>query len=97
MGTYIILTNYTEKGISSMKESPKRLDSARKLGKSLGVKLRDFYLCLGSHDAVAIAEAKDDESMAKFVLALASRGNVRTTTLRAFTEEQYRGITAGLP
>ena len=97
MSTYIVLGSYTEKGIANMKESPKRLDAGRQSAKGLGVDLKDFYLTMGGHDFVAIAEASSDEAMAKFILALGARGNVRTTTLKAFTEAQYRSITASLP
>jgi uncharacterized protein with GYD domain len=97
MSTYIILGNYTEKGIASMKDSPKRLDAGRQAAKGMGVDLKEFYLTMGGHDFVAIADASSDEAMAKFILALGARGNVRTTTLKAFTESQYRNIVASLP
>ena len=43
---------------------------------------------------VAITEAPDDESATAFALMLASQGNVRTTTLRAFSGDEMRGIIA---
>jgi uncharacterized protein with GYD domain len=97
MSAYVILGTYTEKGIASMKDSAKRLDAGRQAAKGLGVDLKDFYLTMGGHDFVAIADASSDEAMATFILALGARGNVRTTTLKAFTEAQYRGIIAKLP
>lgn len=97
MPTYINLINYTDQGIRNIKDSPKRLDAAKKLLKDLGGELKQFYLTLGRYDIVVVAEAPSDEVIAKFALALGSLGNVRTTTLKAFTEAEYRKIIAGLP
>jgi uncharacterized protein with GYD domain len=96
MPTYILLGGYTEKGVATMKESPQRLDGARKLAKSLGAKLTDFYLTMGGPDFVVMLEAPDDETVAKFVLNAAAKGAVRTTTLKAFSEKEYRKLCASL-
>jgi uncharacterized protein with GYD domain len=52
---------------------------------------------MGQYDAVAISEAPSDEGYAGTLLAIGSAGAVRTETLRAFPEEDYRKIVAGLP
>jgi uncharacterized protein with GYD domain len=96
MAKYIVLASWTDQGVKSVKDSPKRLDAAREIGKKFGVEMRKFYLTTGTTDMVVIAEAKDDESMAKFNLTLAMGGNIRTTTLKAFSEDSYRKIVAGL-
>ena len=96
MATFILLANYTDSGFRHVKDSPKRLDAARETAAKLGVKIKDFYLCMGGHDIVAIVEAASDEAMAKFVLSLAGVGAVRTTTLKAFDERQYRQILGDL-
>ena len=59
--------------------------------------MKDFYLAMGQYDAVVVVEAPDDETVAKASLAIGSLGNVRIETLRAFTEEEYRGIVRALP
>ncbi len=97
MPTYISLINYTDQGIRNVKDSPKRLDAAKKLLKDLGGEFKQFYLTMGSHDIVVVAEAPSDDAMAKFLLALSSLGNIRTTTLKAFPEAEYRKIIQGLP
>jgi len=96
MGLYIALTSWTEQGIRNIKESPARVDAARKLAKKYGCELRDFYMTIGAYDMVVTIEAPDDDSMAKFALALGTAGNVRTTTLKAFTEESFRKIIGAL-
>lgn len=97
MATYISLLRYTQQGIEKIKESPARLDAARKAFEQVGARIKDFYLVSGQYDAIVIAEAPDATAIAKVSLALGSRGNVRTETLRAFTEEEFRKIVGALP
>jgi Uncharacterized conserved protein len=96
MAQYIILINWTDQGIRNVKESPKRLDSGRAVAKKLGMELKDFYLTMGDYDMVGHMEAPNDEVVAKFVLGLATLGNVRTKTLKAFSENEYRKIIGSL-
>lgn len=97
MATYITLANYTEQGMRSIKESPARLDAARKLASDLGGTLAQFCLTMGAYDFVVVSEFPDDEAAAKFTLTVGSLGNVRTTTLKAFPEPDYRRIVQELP
>jgi uncharacterized protein with GYD domain len=97
MATYISLLRFTHQGLEKIKESPSRLDAARKLYEGQGAKLREFYLVTGQYDAVVVVDAPDDATVAKVALALGSRGNVRTETMRAFPEQEYRTIIGALP
>lgn len=97
MATYISLLRYTQQGMEKIKESPARLDAARKAFEQLGATLKAFYLVTGQYDAVVIAEAPDPATMAKASLALGARGNVRGETLLAFTEDEFRKIAGALP
>jgi uncharacterized protein with GYD domain len=92
MTTYVMLINWTEQGIKSVRESPTRLDAARKLLADMGGSFKDFYLTMGEYDMVVIGEASDDAVMARFALSLGMKGNVRTRTLKAFPEAAYREI-----
>jgi uncharacterized protein with GYD domain len=79
-----------------MKESPSRLDAARKGFEADGVKLLHFYMTTGTHDMVIISEAPNDEAMAKALLTQISKGGITTQTSRAFTEAEYRAILGSL-
>ena len=96
MASYIILLNFTQKGVETIKEGPSRLDRAKQAFKAAGAELKAFYLVTGRHDAVAVVEAPNDETLARVVLGAASAGTIRTETLRAFTEDEYRRIVASL-
>ena len=97
MATYIILTKYTQQGIQKIKDSPSRFDAAKKAMQSVGGDLKQVFLTMGQYDLVIIAEAPDDETIAKFILATGSLGNVSTQTMRAFTEDEFRNIVTSLP
>ena len=97
MPTYVSLVSFTQKGIENIKESPARLDKIKQAFQAVGGELKEFYLVMGRYDAVVVSEAPDEETAAKLVLAIASGGTVRTETLRAFPEDEYRKIIAALP
>ncbi len=97
MATYITLGSFTQQGIEKIKESPTRLDAAKQAFEAMGAEIKGFYLVMGQYDWVLIAESPDAETAAKLALAIGSQGNVRTETLRAFTEDEYRQLIAALP
>ena len=97
MPAFVVLIQYTEQGMQTIKDAPDRVEEARKGFEAAGAKLKDFYLTMGEFDAVAIVEAPDDETMAKMSLTLATRGTSRSRTLRAFSEADFRKLVADLP
>ena len=97
MPTYITLFNWTQQGIEKVKDSPSRLDLAKRAIQAAGGELKEFYMTMGQYDMVAVSEAPSDEAYAQIMLAITSAGAVRSQTLRAFTEAEYRSIVAGLP
>jgi uncharacterized protein with GYD domain len=97
MATYSTLAHFTEKGIGNIKESPARFDAAKQAFQAMGAELKEFYLVMGKCDMIIIAEAPDDETVAKLALAIGSGGTIRTETFRAFAEDEYRKIIAALP
>ena len=85
MTTYLVLWNWTEQGLRNFKESPSRVEAFRKLVEKNGGKLLQFLYTLGKYDGAALVEAPSDEAFMKIALVLGSLGNVRTTTLKAWT------------
>jgi uncharacterized protein with GYD domain len=92
MVTYVMLLNWTDQGIKNVKDSPKRLDVVKKLARDLGGEVKSFYMTLGLYDLVLILDMPNNDKQAAFALKLGSSGNVRSTTLKAFPEEDYRRI-----
>jgi uncharacterized protein with GYD domain len=92
MPTYVALVNWTDQGIAAFRDSPKRADAFAKVLQQAGGKVRDIYWTIGPHDIVVIADAPDDETMTAALLQVGALGNIRTTTLRAFTKREFADI-----
>lgn len=96
MAKYIVLVNFTDQGIRTVTESVKRAQASVSTFDKYGAKKIAQYWTLGKHDIVIVLEAPSDEAAMKGLLAIGKLGNVRTTTLRAFTAEEMAGVTSGL-
>src|SRR5687767_12700507 len=92
MPTYIALLKWTPQGLQSIKQSPSRLDAARRGFEAAGVRMKDFYMVTGQYDMVAVVEAPDDVTLATAILAASAQGSITTETCRAFNEDEYRQI-----
>jgi uncharacterized protein with GYD domain len=84
MATFITTVKFTAKGIENIQESPKRAATFTAAAKKMGVKVLGLYWTLGSFDGAIIFDAPDDKVATAAMLNLASKGNVETTTARAF-------------
>jgi len=94
--TYISLCRWTPHGVQNIKESPNRLEAAKKGFAKVGAKLVSFYMVTGTHDMVIISEAPNDETIAKAMLTAVAGGNITSQTMRAFTEDEYKAVIASL-
>jgi uncharacterized protein with GYD domain len=97
MVTYIGLMNFTDKGIQAIKGTTQRAAAAREVAGRFGVTMREIYWTLGSHDMVCVLDAADEPSLTAFNLAIASQGNVRSQSLRAFSAAEMDKVLAKLP
>lgn len=96
MARYITLGKWTDQGIRNVKDLPKRAEAAKALVEKLGGKM-DLYLTMGEYDFVAVSEAANDEVAMQVALALGSQGNIRTTTMKAWTAAESAKVLAKLP
>jgi uncharacterized protein with GYD domain len=94
MPTYINLISWTDQGIRDVKEAPQRLDAFKKTVEAAGGKVNGFYSTMGKYDAVAIVDLPSDEAAATIAISTGTRGSVRTETMKAFSEDQFRNIIA---
>ena len=95
MATYILLGTFTEQGIRKIKDTTKRADALRAMGKKLGVDVKEVYWTLGQCDVAAILDASDEAAATSLALSVGSLGNVRTQLMRAFTEDEIGPILRG--
>lgn len=94
---FIISMKFTDQGIRTIKDAPKRTKTARELAKKLGIEIKHIYLTTGESDLVSIVETSNGDNVAKMALALGSAGNVHTRISRAWTEEEYFKLVSELP
>lgn len=98
MATYLMLFSFTQQGIEKIKESPARVEAAKRTIHQMGGEVQAFYGILGSqYDTMFIVKAPNDEKIAEMVLAIAMLGNVRTQTHRLFSEDEFSRIISSLP
>ena len=96
MSTYFLLLNYTDQGIRTVKDGPKRRAAARELAKSFGVEIKAVYLAMGIYDLIVHTEASSDEAIAKFALSMGAKGNHRSHTVKVFAEAEADKIFAAV-
>ena len=94
MATYIVLSDWTQQGVANFEQTVARFDAGLSQLEALGVSVKERYWTLGDHDMLSIVDAPDDETLAAALLRLASLGNFRTTTLRAFSADEMRALIA---
>ena len=97
MATYLLLLNFTDKGIHNIKDTAKRAEAFKSTANKAGGKVKEVYWTLGQYDGVLIFEAPDEATATALGLSLGSLGNVRTQTLRAFSTEEIGQILAKMP
>jgi uncharacterized protein with GYD domain len=97
MALYVHLFRLTQDGIKEIKNAPGRAEKGIQFIEEMGGQVLCLYATMGEYDYVGITEWPDDEAAAAFLLAWGSRGVVRTTTLKAFTMDEYKGIIEKIP
>lgn len=97
MASYVVLANLTDQAVRTIKEAPQRRQQAMELAQKMGVTITARYLTMGAYDFVFLAEAPDDETVSRFALAIGSLGNIRTTTMRAYKDEEADRLLQSLP
>ncbi len=96
MSAYVLLCNFTDQGVRGIKEGPSRRAAAREMAKKLGVEVTSAHLAMGTYDLIIHAEAASDDVLAKWALSLASKGNLRTNTVKVFSEAETDKILAAI-
>lgn len=92
MSTYIALVHFTDQGIRHINQTTLRAKGLVQAAAKLGIQIKDIYWTMGPFDAVFTADAPDDESMTALTVSMASIGNIRTQTMRAFSAQQMDQI-----
>ena len=97
MPTFICSLSWTDQGIRSVKDAPKRAKAAQELAKKVGVTIKEIYLTSGDADLLVIVDTPNGDNVAKLALALGAQGNVRTRTVRAWPQSEFLKLISELP
>jgi uncharacterized protein with GYD domain len=92
MVTYVVLSRFTDQGIRSAKDSPKRAEAFKRMAETFGATVKELFWTQGRYDVVAIIEAPDEISATALNLSISALGNVRTESLRAFSAAEMMTI-----
>ena len=92
MATYVALVNFTDQGIRHIKHTTERAKELKSAAAKFGITIKDIYWTMGPFDAVFTADGPDDETMTALSVRMASIGNIRTQTMRAFSAEEMNQI-----
>ena len=90
VSTYVVLYKFTDQGAKNVKDTVQRASEARADNERRGFKVQGIYWTQGQYDMVAVVEAPDEQAMMAGLFNIASAGNVRSETLRAFTAEEMQ-------
>ena len=96
MPLYVVLGNWTQKRMETIKDMPKSVKEAKEVFKSYGVKITALVFTMGCYDVVAIGEAPNAETVTKALLSWGSKGLLRTETLTGFTGEEISELVKGI-
>ncbi len=96
MPVFVVLGNWTDQGIRRVKDAPDRMKETHRAVEQAGGKMQLYYT-LGEYDFVMTVEVPNDEAIMKIMLWLGSLGNVRTKTLKAWTESEGFNIVSKIP
>ena len=89
MATYILLSTLTDEGRKTLKERPERLQEVNREIEAMGGRVTQQYAVLGGWDFVNILEAPDNETIARVMVELGSRGTLETVTLAAVPIDDF--------
>jgi uncharacterized protein with GYD domain len=92
MPTYVLLVDWTPQGVQAVEQTVERLNQGSQMAETFGCKVEHVWWTQGGHDMVSVITAPDEQAMVAFTLALVRLGNLRTTTLRAWSIDEMREI-----
>ena len=96
MPIYVVLSKFTEQGRRDIQHTSDRLDRLAPVAEKLGVKVLANAITMGQYDVVTVMDAADDTTIAKVIGTVLSRGYVTTQTMRGFSIDEFRKITADI-
>ena len=92
MPKYVILYRFTEPGAKDIRGTVERSRQTRERNEGRGFKVQTLLWTQGPYDLVAVVEAPSEEAMMGGMVNVVSAGNVTSTTMRAFDQQEMEKI-----
>ncbi len=89
MATYIMLSRLSAEGVSTLKNSPGRIQDVNQEVEQFGARVVQQYALLGPYDFITVLEAPDPETVARVSIELASRATATFETLTAISVDDF--------
>ena len=96
MATYVLLVKLTDKVAADIANVPERIDQSVNAWQEVGGRDMNVLMTMGEYDYCCVGEAPSDDVVMKFLFKLAKRGNVRTSTMKAFSKDQVSELLKGI-
>jgi uncharacterized protein with GYD domain len=90
MPTYVVLYKFTDEGAKNIKSTVQRAADNRAENERRGFTIQSLLWTMGKYDLVAVVDAPDETAMMAGLFNIAGAGNVRSETLRAFSEAEMQ-------
>jgi uncharacterized protein with GYD domain len=87
VSSFVVFGQWTEQGIKNVRDSPERIKETRSMIEKAGGRMQLFYTA-GKFDFVMIVDIPKDDDLMAILLCIGSMGNIRTTTMKAWTEAE---------
>jgi uncharacterized protein with GYD domain len=87
VSNFVVFGQWTEQGIKNVRDAPERIKETRSMIEKAGGKMQLFYMA-GKFDFVMIVDIPKDDDLMAILLCIGSMGNIRTTTMKAWTEAE---------
>jgi len=94
MPTYVSLLRFSDQGARGIKKSTSRASAFRRAARKAGVTIQAQLWTLGAWDGLLVLSADNDKKILHCLSELAAAGFVRTQTMPAFDESEFRAIVA---
>ena len=96
MPMFIGLATWTDQGIKTVGDSGARYDAFKAMVELHGGEVHSVFVTMGVYDLGVTDELANDEAATPITLSLGAGANIRTVTLKAFPEDDYKRLTAGI-
>jgi uncharacterized protein with GYD domain len=96
MAAYVVLANFMGQGMSTANTGISMIQDFEKNLEAAGCRKIGIWGTMGAYDLVMIIEGPNDEVVAQQLIMAGMKGNIRTQTLRAFSEEEMGRIMQAL-